>query len=279
MPTLELPCGLQVGPGKIERSIDVKKFSGKVQRDATSPEVKRNPVLLYDIALPDVILKVGINPPTSRVVKDMLQPDRDWLLFQVRRATFGNKITGTFECPVCKKANRDKFKMETDFLIDEIEVKGLTDEETRWWTGKELLVLDPTNAEMVKTAKVRAFEVKSKGGLVVVFRYPNGVDQRVVAEEANGGGSRRLESEDDLNESHLVQHLMARVLLRIGEKDAPPREGFGVDVWDEVDLDEVVDLQEKFTKLMPGVETKKTVECDRGHKKDVRLQATDFLSH
>lgn len=261
MAIIDLPCGVQIGPGRVERSIEIKKLSGKVQRDANNDDNKKNAGLLIDAFLNPSIIKVGEKPVLSTTVQDMLVSDRDFVLFDLVRVTTGNKVQANYECRVCKG------KMAQEVLIDQLPVTRLDEATTGWWNGEKVVFAAETTPEDLPKLKQRAFALGGKDdGYSAVFRYPNGRDQRKITVERV-----RTQPVD------VIQMLMSDTLLQINGKDRPQK-GFPIEVWDDVDLDILVKLQQSWAEAQPGIDSTIQAECDKGHANTVHLQAQDFLS-
>jgi hypothetical protein len=279
VPVIELSCGIQVAPGTIEKIVEVRKLSAKVQRDATAPEVKKNPALLTDSLIQMNVLKVGQKPALSTLKNEMLMADREYLSAQLRKLTFGPTFTGTYECKACVQAGKPaaECQMTHTFNIDEIPVKGLDEAEQLWWDGtKAFKLVAPEDGsmsleELKKTAKIRCFHVEDeKLKIDAYFRYPNGADERKIApylaaEPAQGA---------------LAMHeLICRCLLKYGEKLRPKTvDGFTLDWFDELDLDVAMRLEKLFQEACPGTERNQEIECSHGHRNELQLRSVDFLA-
>lgn len=275
MATLELPCGVQVGPGRVEKMIEVRKMSAKAQRDINSPEVKKNPALFIDALIASNVLKLGANPPLTSLKNDMLMADREWLSSQLRRMTFGSVISGTYVCQVCLKLNKPQKECEMvhSFNIDDIPVTGLDESEQLWWDGEATFKLEgPPEAldELRKKAKVRVFELADdRLKFEAIFRYPNGSDERKFAP---------LVSADEPQMALAMHELICRCLIKWNDKPRPRGlEGFTLDFFDDLDLDVAVGLEKAFVKALPGVEKRQEIECKSGHVNAVELKSVDFL--
>lgn len=277
MPTLQLPCGVQVGPGRVEKLIEVRKLTAKAQRDLNSQDSAKNPALFTDALVATNVLKVGQTPALTSLKNEMLMPDREWLSMQLRKLTFGPIIKGTYFCNACHAAGKPQKECEMthSFNIDDMPVRGLDEAEQSWWDGEKPFKLDvspsdPAFEELRKKAKTRCFVLADdKLGYEAIFRYPNGMDERKFAP---------LMVADPPQKALAAQEMIARCLLKFNDTPRPRgADGFGLDFFDELDLDVAMGLEKAFFAAIPGQEKKQEIECAHGHSNEVELKSTDFL--
>lgn len=278
MPTLSLPCGVQVGPGRVEKIIEVRKLSAKIQRDATSAEGKKNPALVNDALIMSNVLKLGTNSALSSLKNDMLMSDRAWLSSQLRKITFGPTFKGTYSCQLCLKAGRSQKEAEMvhTFNIDDIPVKGLDEAEQLWWDGENAFKLegspaDPAFEDLRKKAKTRVFAVADdRHKIDAIFRYPNGNDERKIAP---------LWASEPPQLALGMHELICRCLMRYNQTPRPRgQDGFGLDFFDELDLDVAMKLEDLFKEGLPGIQEVQEIECQSGHLNALELKSVDFLA-
>ena len=101
--------------------------------------------------LKQCLLAIDDRPVNWEMVRQMLVGDREFLLLQLRRITFGDHVQAVVNCPACRN------KMDVDFRLDEIPVQAR-----------------PQTQDNFKL---------DLNGRVVVFRLPNGGDQEAVAND------------------------------------------------------------------------------------------------
>lgn len=99
------------------------------------------------------LLTLDDAPVDGECVQQMLVGDREFLMMQLRRMTFGDHVQAVVNCPACGN------KMDTDFRLDQVPVQAR-----------------PQN---------KAFFTMEISGRTVRFRLPNGGDQEAVIHQGN----------------------------------------------------------------------------------------------
>jgi hypothetical protein len=275
---LELPCGVNLGSGRIERHLEVKKFTAKAQRDASST---KNAAQRIDAILKPSLVSLDGKRVGITTLKSMLVGDRDWLCLALRDVTWpGKPLTGTFSCGECKE-NGDPHKMEHEVSFEEIEVTSLP-EHGLWWDTQRIVrlsddgpqehadfdLVEEDDAAARKKLHCRVFQLKDDDlGVDAFFRYPNGGHQKTYAPMA----------ENPERQVEMLQTLMGLTLVQL-DGTVAPRKGHPIEIWDEVPLDVMEYLELEFLDKQPGPNTVMNVECHRGHDNTVPLAAVDFLS-
>ena len=101
-------------------------------------------------------VKIGDKPATKELLDKLLSGDREYLILQIRLATFGPELELTGPCPSCEVEQTFTVDLENDVKIDKLE--------------------DPTSG--------RTFVVKGKVGEITV-EFPNGEVQRKLITSTN----------------------------------------------------------------------------------------------
>jgi hypothetical protein len=101
-------------------------------------------------------VKIGDKPATKELLDKLLSGDREYLILQIRLATFGPEIELTGPCPSCEVEQTFTVDLENDVKIDKLE--------------------DSTSG--------RTFVVKGKVGEITV-EFPNGEVQRKLITSTN----------------------------------------------------------------------------------------------
>ena len=157
--SLELPCGIESEGGVVRKNIEIRKLKGKVQRDIARLQAAKRPdagAILDAILMPSVIGVEGEKPAINDI-RLMLIADRDWLLFELRKHTWGSIISIKNKCtePGCGEVTS-----YPDFDLDDLETVTLDD--APWWDGN-----DAIPAEVV--AKMSESDCKSLRCRVVLL--------------------------------------------------------------------------------------------------------------
>lgn len=262
---LELPCGIEEQGGKIQREIEVKKLKGKIQREIARLQARKRPdaATILDAVLRPSIVSIGNDKPSFNLLRKMHLADRDWLLFELRKHTWGTKVTTKHKCETCGEM------MEIEnFDLDELLVIRL-DDDIPWWNGNDVVNLEGLSADAMDSLKCRVLviendELEARG----LFRFANGDDQSAISKY----GDKPVEA---------VWKMMSLTCLQWKDPDNEvsklPKRGLADDFWEEVDMDILDWAQVAFKDGQPGVETEITMICEDGHEQGVLLNATDFF--
>lgn len=265
---LELPCGLEETGGVVSREIEIRKLKGRVQRELAKLQQRKRPdaAVMLDTILQPSIVSLNGTPPDLMRLRRMLLADRDWLLFELRKHTWGSFVTAKQKCEEC-----DLIYTYPGIDLDDLKIIRLGDD-TPWWDGEKAI----DGAEVVKlqgearaALGCRVFVLENDDlGCRAVFRFGNGNDQSSISKYAD-------------QQVKAVWRMMADTCLQWQDPDQsfdrPPKKGFKEDFWDEVDMDIVGWVQRAFADAQPGVETKIEITCEEGHDQEVTLNATDFF--
>lgn len=103
----ELPCGYIDNEGKLHTSVEVAEMTGEEEEILAAKNMpimkKMNKILssctraLGDYRDPHMI---------EKIIPQLTQGDRVFLLFAIRRVSLGNEFPFSTECPECKSENR-----------------------------------------------------------------------------------------------------------------------------------------------------------------------------
>lgn len=146
-----LPGGLEVG-GKLVTEVEIQELTGRHEEKISRARTSSDPGKLVSTILECGLVEVGGS--TDFDVDDLLTGDRDFLLLQIRKATYGHEIDfGVRTCPEC----RQEFNAVAD--LDEVPIKIL---------GKK---------------DDREFEVPLRKGGSAIVRLANGADQRAYLDD------------------------------------------------------------------------------------------------
>jgi hypothetical protein len=133
-----LPGGLQKGD-KLIKTATVRELTGEHEEQLSRASQSANPFHFVDTLLKCGVARIGDYPEdqTEALLKDLLIGDREFLIMEIRRATYGDELdVDKWECPNC--GNETKLHI----TMDEIPVKDLADTtfSVKLRKGKEALV-------------------------------------------------------------------------------------------------------------------------------------------
>lgn len=148
-----LPGGLMRGNNLI-RTVKVRELTGEHEEALSRASQALNPFHFLDTLLKCGVKQVGDYPEedTERMLRDLLIGDREYLILEIRRATYGDEIEiENWVCPKCEGVTTLKI------TLDEIPMKDLEHPETD-----------------------QIFDVKLRKGRKAHVRLANGHDQAAM---------------------------------------------------------------------------------------------------
>lgn len=270
---LDLPCGLEQVGGSVARACEIRKLKGRMQREIAKMHAKKKipqAKLLNSILLPSIV-SIGGESPTLRLVRDMHIGDRDWLLFELRKHTWGDKVDIEHKCEDCgAKVTLPGFDLNKLTL-------HTIPEDADWWNGTDVVPanrIDSLPEEELKLLRCRCFTLEPDEGDDMeyrgVFRYGNGNDQAALAPVAH------------LPIDSLFTMMSSTCLFWDDpeHQEGPVRKkrGLPVDFWEDLDMDVLDKVEAQFNDAQPGIDTQVEVECDEcGHEDKIRINIANFF--
>lgn len=171
-----LPGGLVKGNGVIRDAV-VRELTGEHEEALARASQSLNPFHFLDTLLKCGVRQLGDLPEdkTESYLKDLLIGDREYLILEIRRATYGDEIeVDNWVCPKCQGETSLKI------TLDEIPVK----------------TIDHIESDLV-------FDVKLRKGRKAHVRLANGHDQTAMFENAKLTQAER----DSILLSKTIQHV------------------------------------------------------------------------
>ena len=161
--TCSLPGGYLDQNGKLHREAALRPLSGREEELLAGME-EAVPAAQVTRLLACCVDRIGsVQPVSEDVARRLLIADRQYLLLQLRRLTFGDCVDATLACswPDCGK------KMDIDFSIDDIPITPVEERAPTYTVS-----LSPEAAWRDENGLTRD---------TVTFRLPDGGDQEQVA--------------------------------------------------------------------------------------------------
>ncbi|MFC0541505.1 T4 family baseplate hub assembly chaperone [Kutzneria chonburiensis] len=114
-----LPGGFWDEHGGLHREFDLAPLTGR-EEELLAARAAARPAALVTEVLSRCVSRLGdISPVPPAVTRQLLVADRNHLLLQLRRATFGDQVRATLTCPWTECGER----MSVDFSIDAVPVE------------------------------------------------------------------------------------------------------------------------------------------------------------
>jgi hypothetical protein len=243
----ELPVGYVDEDGRVHRQAVLRKMTGHEEAVLADKKLRQNGGTMVTELLVNCLRQLGdIKPVPRQVVSQLTSPDRNYLLLELRKITFGNELQASYVCPVCGEVTRALQD------LDELPVRQL-DGDAR----KEIVVelddgWEDNNGELYTS---------------MVFRLPVGTDEEKIAAIVKENPSRGMNA------------LLTRCLVGLGDMPPNRREALGTKIMSELTLGDRARIEQAFRTEAPGVDLGREVECDAcGRPFHTTLDLTGFFS-
>jgi len=221
-----LPGGYWDTAGQLHREFELSALTGREEELLAQASRAQSATLVTDVLAKCVRRLGGISPVPPEVTRQLLVADRQYLLLQLRRATFGDQVHADLMCPWPDCGAQ----VSIDFPIADLPV-----EEQQCRSALHTMTLSPA-------ALAAGPELGGDGE--VCFRLPDGGDQ----EELSGLLAH--------NEAEALTELLCRCLRRLGPYQPPDREH----VWALPALARA-EIEQRMRQCAPKVEQSMTAQC------------------
>jgi hypothetical protein len=222
-----LPGGYFDARGRLHRDFELTVLTGRDEELLTQVHHPR-PAALVTEALSRCVDRIGdIRPVPPEVARALLVADRQYLMLQLRAATFGDLVRATLFCPWPQCGER----VSLEFSIADVPVEA------------------PPQPGPFHNVTLSA-ATDGLGGCDVLFRLPTGADQEAL--------SGLL----DDNEAAALTALLARCVRRIGETVDPDEEFVAA-----LPASARAEIEEQMRRAAPSVAQSmdaRCTECGRG---------------
>jgi hypothetical protein len=244
---VELPVGHVDDDGRLHKLATLRKMTGHEEALLGDRKLRQNGGRLVTEVLSSCVKKLGeLEPVTPQVISSLTSADRNYLLLELRKITFGDEIDATYVCPVCGETTR----LLQD--LNELPVRKLNGE------GPIQIAV-----ELDDGYEDRDGEFYRQ----MVFRLPNGLDEERVAAISKDNPSRGMTA------------LLTRCLVALGDMPQERREGLGTKVINDLTMADRGCIEQTFRQEMPGLDMSQEVECGScGRRFQTTLDLTGFFS-
>ena len=121
----ELPCGYLDPDGNLHTSITIREMTGEEEEILAARNMPSNRKINSILARCTKSLGPYSGSSVEKVIPELTQGDRIYLLISIRRVTLGDEMPFVTKCPQCEQ--------EARFVLDlsDLEVKGMQDPKVR----------------------------------------------------------------------------------------------------------------------------------------------------
>ncbi len=226
--SVQLPVGHRDAQGGVHREAALRKLRGG--DEALLYETALNGADIVTRILERCVVRLGaFTPVTTALAEQLTSGDRNYLLFELRRLTFGDEWRAVYACPACETVVRWIEDLST-FTVRRLE-------------GGE--PVPEIVVELEDGYQDRAGTTHRR----VIARLPVGVDEAFVA---------RFPEADFLQARDA---LLLRCIRQFGSLSRVALEGHGVSILRNLTLGDRLRLQRAFEDATPGVQFRRRVPC------------------
>ncbi|WP_019629579.1 hypothetical protein [Actinomadura atramentaria] len=186
---VDLVGGFFDGEGQLVRHATVRELTGEHEERIAKARQSRNSARMLATLLECGVERLGDQEATPKLLRKLLIGDRDQLILEIRRATYGNELEfPAAECPHCNG------KVDLELTLDDIPTRHLD------------------------TPEDRNFTVPLRRGRVANVRLPIGEDQEALLELS--GNNASLAEQNTL--------LLSRTVKSFTEPDGSETQAAGI---------------------------------------------------
>lgn len=244
---VELPVGYVDEDGRLHKVASLRKMTGHEEAMLGDRKLRQNGGRLVTEVLSSCVKKIGeFEPVTPPIIASLTSADRNYLLLELRKITFGEELEASYVCPACGETTR----LSQD--LNDLPVRKLNGE------GPIQITVELDDGYEDREGELFRH---------MVFRLPNGLDEERVAATTKDNPSRGMTA------------LLTRCLVALGDMPPERREGLGTKVINDLTMADRACIEHVFREEMPGIDLSQEVECGScGRHFATTLDLTGFFS-
>jgi len=245
---LTLPIGYRDEEGNLQRTVILRKMTGREEAILADRRNQRNGGKLVTELLHSCMVRAGDQPQNgSAAVSGMYSADRNYLLLKLRSITFGPELDATYTCPSCSETLR------LTENLDELPVRSLPAGQS-----PDDVVVELQDGYMDRDGQVHT---------AMTLRLPTGEDEEAVAAQMRKNASLGKNS------------LLARCLKSLGDMPRHRLEALGPKIMADLTMSDRRLIDRTLNQAAPGVDLIREHECPHcGHAWKATLDMTHFLA-
>jgi hypothetical protein len=244
--TVLLPVGGVDESGAELQELSLRKMTGNEEALLAEPRGHTNGGKLITELLVSCVRTVDSQRLPRTVIRRLSSADRNFLLLELRRLTFGDEMEARYRCPRCQGTTA-----VTEDLGD-LEVHRLQEDGEAVETLVELAdgYRDPEHGCQRE----------------LVFGLPTGEDEEAAGAGRDGNASRQRDA------------LLARCLRRVGDLEPRRVRALGPRVLAELSMADRRRVQRTLDAAAPGPDLTRTIDCAHcGHEFRAALDMSQFF--
>lgn len=243
----QLPVGYVDEDGRLHKMATLRKMTGHEEALLADRKLRQNGGRLVTELLANCVRRLGdIEPITREIASHLTSADRNYLLMELRKITFGEEMETSYVCSACG---------ETTSLtqnLDELPVHRLNGE------GPQPIVVELDDGYEDRDGQVYTS---------MVFRLPTGADEEKVSATVRDNPSSGLNA------------LLTRCLVAVGDMQDARREALGTRLLTDLTLGDRKRIERVMRQDLPGVDLNREIRCENcGRVFQASLDFTGFFS-
>lgn len=248
---VQLPVGHLDEEGRLHRTATLRKMTGHEEALLADRKLRANGGRLVTELLASCLRRIGDLPASRPLASALTSPDRNFLLLELRKLTFGTELEAAYVCPSCR---------ETTTAVEDLE-------------SFPVRVNDAGPPAEIVVELEDGYEDRARDAWYTTlrFRLPTGADEErvaVVARENPAKGTNAL----------LARCLVAA--LDEGEQMPQNRqEALGTKLLSELTMGDRARIERAFREQMPGLDLTRELDCSHcGRQIRTSLDLTGFFT-
>lgn len=243
----ELPVGYMDEDGRVHRTATLRKMSGHEEAMLADRKLRQNAGKLVTELLTSCTKKLDDVPTVNRqLIAELTSPDRNYLLLELRKITFGETIEANYRCPACGGTNH---------ILEELDELPVSRADSG---GPPEITVELEDGYEDKNGEVY---------MTMSFRLPTGVDEEKTANIVKSNASRGTNA------------LLSRCMLGLGDMPTNRREALGTKILGDLTMGDRARIERAFRQEMPGVDLTRELTCEHcGSPIKTTLDMKSFFS-
>ncbi|MDH6463710.1 hypothetical protein AB0F73_10085 [Micromonospora purpureochromogenes] len=249
---VRLPVGHLDPDGRLHRAAKLRKMTGHEEALLADRKLRANGGKLVTELLNGCVRGLGeITQVNRQLISALTSPDRNFLLLELRKLTFGTELEASYTCPSCR---------ETTVVVEDLDTFPVR-------------LSDGTGIPEIVVELEDGYDDRAKDAWydVLRFRLPIGSDEERVSLIAKDNAAKGTNA------------LLARCLISVsGDGEEMPdnrREALGTKILSDLTMGDRGRIERAFREEMPGLDLSREFDCGTcGRPMRTSLDLTSFFT-
>lgn len=225
-----LPIGYQdEQSGRLYKQATLRKMTGKEEALLADPALRSNGGALITALLANCITQIeSLTKVDSGMTRNLFSGDRNFLLLELRRLTFGDNMEAHYRCPHCQKIVAVEENLST------IPVRSIA--------NGMVPVMEVTLRDGYR-------DVEDNWQYEFVFGLPTGADEEAASSRRDNNPTRQRDA------------LLARCLKQVGNLESKRVEAMGTRILADLSMPDRNRIRNAIDANAPGPDLNRTINC------------------